>query len=413
MRARRADLLQVTPGRLAQTPLTEVLATLLAQRSSGALLLTEQSGRASALTLTFGVVTKARTAAIVLDHPNPSEVVAQHIEWAAERLGTTSFEFVAGLDVIPEEAAVATLPLASIWRSARHAAHAARVSQYLARFGNQPVALHRRARLDLFALDADELASLRLLRNGRVPFSLLLGQPAREPLALHRLVYVLALCRHLDVGDGREPLGIDGPEALLARPFVSSRPPRAPVTVPPAEAHQRKLSGVVHRQPGAAPSQQTSPLGADPEAQLSQALVLAARYEFDRALPLAELAAVKKRGDSACGAFVAYLRVRCGKFNDRRAETELDLCHRAIREHPETSQLRYYRAWVLKAMGREEEAMRDFGRVLRDDPHHVDAARELHLHARRQTQTASGFLAVIRRSLTPASLRARPPANRR
>ena len=423
-----------TSGRLARVPLAEILTTLLARRASGSLVLTEPGGRKSVLYVSFGLVTKARTLAIVLDDPNPGEVVAQHIEWAAERIGSTFFDFHEQIDVLPEVAPVASLPLAQVWRSARHAAHAARVDRYLSQLGARLVRLHPRARLDLFAFDWDELACLEPLRHGPLPLERLLAQPVQDPIVLRRLIYVLAICRHLDLGDAREPVGIDGPEARMHH-FVPTRPPPIPIrtTQPPPlpvrsnapPPPMRAYSGLVHRaptirslptQPSFHPQKLSRNVpreyprsGLDPAVAIQRAEKLAEHYEFDKALPLAELAAVKRKGDATCGALLAYLRVRCGKFNDRRAEHDLDQCHRAVREHPDTNRYRYYRAWVLKAMGREAHAIRDFTIVVRDDPNHIDAARELHLYRQRQEKTSSGFLDAVKRSLTPSARRAGPP----
>ena len=412
-------------GKLARVPLTEILASLLARRATGSLILTEPSGQTSVLYISFGMVTKARTRAIVVDDPNPGEITAQHIEWVAERIGTTSFDFCDDLDVMPEVQAVPCLPLAQIWRATRHAAHAARVDRYLARLGTPPIRLHPNARLDLFAFDWDELSCLEPLRHGPLPLAQLLAQPVQDPVVLRRLVYVLVVCRHLDLGDGRGPIGVDGPEARM-RHFVPSHPPATRLGTTLPAPPMRSRSGIVHRcsrvastrppQPSIHPPRlsphvprERSHLASEPVSASQRSERLAARYEFDHALPLAESAARKHGGDPAYAALVAYLRVRCGKFNDRQAEQALNQCHRAVREHPDDNRYRYYRAWVLKAMGQEEDAMRDFAIVVREDPNHIDAARELHLYRQRQSRASSGLLHALQRSLTPTPRRRRPP----
>ena len=408
-------------GKLARVGLTELLASLLARRANGSLVLTEPSGQTSVLYASFGMVTKARTRAIVIDDPNPGEIIAQHIEWVAERIGTTSFDFHEDLDVLPEVQAVPCLPLAQIWRATRHAAHAARVDRYLARLDGQPIRLHPDARLDLFAFDWDELSCLEPLRNGPLHLAQLIAQPVQDPVVLRRLVYVLAVCGHLQLDDGRGPIGLDGPEARM-RHFVPSHPPATRLSTTLPSPPMRSRSGVVHKRSRVAstlpprPSVHPLPLNRHvppdpalltraPESAGQRSERLAARYEFDHALPLAESAARRHRGDPAYAARVAYLRVRCGKFNDRRAELALDQCHRAVREHPDDHRYRYYRAWVLKAMGQDEDAMRDFAIVVREDPNHIDAARELHLYRQRKSKASSGLLKALLRSLTPTPRR--------
>ncbi len=392
-----------TLGKLAKFPLAEILVELLAQRASGSLVLTEPSGRRAVLSLQNGVVAKARTLAILGDTLSPVEAISRHIEWAAERSGNTTFEFFEHLDILPEGPPVVSPPLAQIWRSACQVTHPARVDRLLERLARCPLRLHPRARLDLFAFDWDELACLEPLRSGPLSLTQLLAPPRPDPRILRRLIYLLAICHHLDTGDGREPVGVGWPGAEV-QPSHPIRPSRKQLDHAASSGQLRAQSGLVRRAHTTEPNARTPSIhpqrlsrnvpreysrsGLAPQAALRRAEELERSQEFAQALPLVEMAAVKRKGDPTCSALLAYLRVRCGRFNDRRAEQDLDSCHRAVREHPDSVRFRYYRAWLLRAMGREEESLRDFEQVVRSQPNHIDAARELFRHRRERQQIA-------------------------
>jgi curved DNA-binding protein CbpA len=59
----------------------------------------------------------------------------------------------------------------------------------------------------------------------------------------------------------------------------------------------------------------------------------------------------------------------------------------AIRKDPYHTHARWYRGQLFKRAGNERRALADFHRVVEADPHHVDAARELHLYEMRHAST--------------------------
>ena len=460
-----------TIGKLARTPLVEVLATLLARRATGSLVLVEPSGRRSALYVHLGVVVKARTPHVTTAGPTPSEVVAQQVEWAADRIGSTLFGYYPDIDFMVDVSVAPTDPLALIWRCARRSTHAALVERFVVRLGDRPLALHPRARLDLFAFGWDDLAVLDLVRTSAASAPELLARQPRERLHLQRLIYTLALCRHLDVGDGKSPIGVEdaGPVVPGLSKFASSYPDATvvreamppPRTAPP----QRTISGLVHRAPSVSPlpapawpprgdgsSAVTSrpPSAAvrppspvltsrppsivtsrsrlpppsstlasvpprsgrsvaidsqDTNELLARAEGFARQGDFDKALRFAMRAGASRAAEAAQRAFVGYLELRCGRFDESETERFLDLCREALHEQPESADLRFYRGWAFKVLGRENDAQRDFVRVVRADPNNIDAAREVHLyHRRREREGSSGFMGMLRRSLTPSAV---------
>jgi cytochrome c-type biogenesis protein CcmH/NrfG len=56
---------------------------------------------------------------------------------------------------------------------------------------------------------------------------------------------------------------------------------------------------------------------------------------------------------------------------------------RAVKAQPNNMRVRLYRARVFRAMGKVNEAMRDYRSVTDTEPNNVEAQRELRLHRMR------------------------------
>jgi thioredoxin-like negative regulator of GroEL len=65
--------------------------------------------------------------------------------------------------------------------------------------------------------------------------------------------------------------------------------------------------------------------------------------------------------------------------SERPSQELVESIERALRVEPEHVRALYVKALVLRKMGRENDALRMFQRVLRADPAHLDAMRELRL----------------------------------
>jgi tetratricopeptide (TPR) repeat protein len=85
------------------------------------------------------------------------------------------------------------------------------------------------------------------------------------------------------------------------------------------------------------------------------------------------------------------------------------LLTRALKQGPPSERAHYWRGQLLKRAGRLEEAQRDFRWVVHNNPHHVDAARELRLYEmRRGRSSRSGerLITPVPARPTPTSMRA-------
>ncbi len=71
---------------------------------------------------------------------------------------------------------------------------------------------------------------------------------------------------------------------------------------------------------------------------------------------------------------------------------------RAVTKERESVSIRFLRAQVLKRLGRQDDAYRDFRFVARRKPDHLDAVREVRLHEmrmRNQQKQSSGVLSKL------------------
>jgi hypothetical protein len=231
-----------------------MLVSLLDRRLSGSLVIQDPVGRKCALTISDGVVVKVRPPEPVarlgdllveigaIDVPtlerglrlakqanvalgqgllraeaiDPglldaalAEQLTRRVVWIAGLAPETRYGFYAGADYLGSWGAgeVANEPLALIWRTAREHANAARVDAVVGRLASRRARLHPDARVERFQFDGPELTLLGRLRGESPPISALLAMPELDPATVARLVYVLALTRHLDLGDGRAPVG--------------------------------------------------------------------------------------------------------------------------------------------------------------------------------------------------------------
>jgi tetratricopeptide (TPR) repeat protein len=181
----------------------------------------------------------------------------------------------------------------------------------------------------------------------------------------------------------------------------SSLPPRtsAPPVSPLASKHEsqppRSLSSARPAAPtgsvGERRSESTGSLHpTDPvllaraRANFDAALAHVQRQQFDAAEKLAREATEEDTGSAEYLALHAWLRAQLGELTrPEQASQIVAALDRAALKQRDSVSIRFYRAQVLNRLGREEEALRDFKFVLRRDPGHLEAARELRLHQMR------------------------------
>ena len=101
----------------------------------------------------------------------------------------------------------------------------------------------------------------------------------------------------------------------------------------------------------------------------------------------------------SCGAGLS-----CSNDSLERALLALD---KTITGDPECVRALFYRAQIADRLGRTEAAVRDHQKVVRLEPRHVEARRELRLHEMRRGANAGGLRSVhVRADRTPANTNA-------
>jgi tetratricopeptide (TPR) repeat protein len=169
------------------------------------------------------------------------------------------------------------------------------------------------------------------------------------------------------------------PEAMpRSSSMPDSQPPRAHSSLRPAGAERRTEStGSLH------PNDPVQLASA--RASFEAAREHVQRQQFEAAEKLARRAKETDPGNAEYLALHAWLRAQLGELrNPEQSSQIVAALDRAVLKERESVSIRYYRGQVLNRLGREEEAVRDFEFVLRHEPGHVDAARELRLHDMRK-----------------------------
>lgn len=114
-----------------------------------------------------------------------------------------------------------------------------------------------------------------------------------------------------------------------------------------------------------------------------RAEALMRRGDFANAEPLAKQAV---DGDPNQGQYLALLAWVRASRGVEELPVVLKMLDQAVQLSPAYDQGHFFRAVTLKRAGKEEEAYRAFRRVVELNPHHVDAAREVHLYAKKREE---------------------------
>lgn len=100
-------------------------------------------------------------------------------------------------------------PLALLWAGLReHAGCSTMMEGTLARLGDTPVRVHPAAVLDRFDFAPQELSAVTQLLDLSPPLSDLIASGVAPAETLRRLVYMLFITRHLDLGHDTMPVGV-------------------------------------------------------------------------------------------------------------------------------------------------------------------------------------------------------------
>jgi curved DNA-binding protein CbpA len=448
-----------------------------------------------------------------------AEQIARKIEWICRLGPDTVYGYYDGQNFLrdfgPPEGTVVD-PLAVVWRALRAHASSAAVEAALSRFGNREVRLHPRSRVGRMGFDPKERGILDVLRAKPQSIPSLLATGILPEGQMKRILYAMVVTRHLDLGTGVLPVGVEQsasifpPRASVSpapgnftpsqRPQVPSNPPsitpapRGGSSLPPGPASMRpanhrtdtppgiaiaaagavspemqrlhaeidertaklgganyyEMLGVERDAPVAAiqaaffqlakrwhPDRLPADVGDRREAALrifsrmseahqvlsneeqrkeyerlmheggassdeqeivqkvlraatafQKAEVLFRRGNAEEALKHAQTAAENDPEQAEYIALYAELisqdKERAGDFKE-----VLKMVNEAKRIQPQNRKVRFYRARILQRAGQAEQAYREFRAIADEDPHNVDAAREVRLYEMRKGKTRS------------------------
>lgn len=379
------------------------------------------------------------------------EQLGRRLTWLAELPEASVFGFYTNVDLLEDRPGCGAEPLSLIWRCIRdgRATHPRR-DQVLAALGTRPLRLRARAALDPFELSTGERACIEGLSLRPLALDALLAQPGLDAAVARRLIYALLITHQLEP----HPSSLVPPR--IERPSVPPRAPAAAATIaalrptsspvalrssPPAAASpSRPEQATGSPQASSIPpvnlsaSSAPRPRSAKPEAGASRsqapdrvehALERAsrlvrertraegaaeaarsieaaqepiARKQFAEAERLVRAACKADPNNSEHLALHAWLRMQNGDLAVPAVAAEVVASlDRAVMKAPMSVSVRFHRAQVLKRLGRDEEAYKDFRFVARRAPDQLDAVREVRLHLlrTRNKQQQSGVFSKI------------------
>lgn len=271
-------------GTMVRAPLPQLLVHLLARKLSGTLVLRSASGDEHVISVDEGAPQRLRTTLgtaalgslltrrgyvtdddvehavlraaaageligrqLVIDGLTTPELVDQALrEQISERLGTlatlprdTLYAFFGGDDRLKDEPGepTPTDALAVIMATVRALADDAWMDGILAGLRDDPVKLHRAADPTRFCFTEEENEIVESLRAGWLPYGDILGEYAGREAMVRRVVYALAITRHVDLdAKGAWPAGVAA-EADV-EPFEDGERMSAPPLPPRATSQQ-------------------------------------------------------------------------------------------------------------------------------------------------------------------------------
>jgi len=321
-------------GTLGSTPFCELLVYALSQNLSGSLVFECPDRSKHALLLSSGVPAKARVAhpatrlgqVLIQIGSVPPEAVRQALEvdsdeligqrlfargaidqaglarglseqllrqlgWLSGALPGTAFAYYEGADLLEDWGGEPSRidPLAAIWRAVDSHAPKERILAAVHGLGDKMLRLHKDARVARFDFPARARGLLDVLRvkpQGRIQLE---ATGLLETATLHKLLYALALTRHLDIG--ASPLGVvpGAPRTdSVQRPQVSAPPSSVARSRPPGLRPRSGASGamraVVPAARAAAPEPVPSKPGGRPAAEALQTGRFLTRGEIESKL---------------------------------------------------------------------------------------------------------------------------------
>ncbi|MCC6645859.1 MAG: DnaJ domain-containing protein [Polyangiaceae bacterium] len=401
----------------------------------------------------------------------------------------TAYAFYAGVNLLerwgaPESTTIDGLSL--VVRGVRARPFDPRVDAALRGLGDAKLRLHVRGDLRRFRLLDRGRGIVEILKVRPMPLAGLLSAGVADELDVRLIVYAFLLTRHLDLGTGKAPVGVEDEDGPLLAPRGSPRPPAArppsgvtdlrsitaaiaeearaaspPASLPPGLAERRqeirdraaKIDGETYFamlgvaldsppevvqsayfglakrwHPDRLPEQlgevreQAAKVfsrmseafqtlsdpekraqymnlmkggGATPEEQAKVAAVIEAQMDFQRAevcLKRGDLAGARKYGERArakdpdqidykvLDVWVAAISGQPKPDDLARCIEQLDLL---LASEPNHQRALQYRGALLKRVGNDARAVRDFRKLLELDPRNLDAEREIRVYEMR------------------------------
>ena len=433
-----------TRGLLSTISLGELLVSALEQRLHGSFVLETTEGKKGALFVEAGCVTKARTpdaveplgrllqeakvieastielglaragqtgrrvgeALIELGAATRAQIAAALAEQLGRRVsvlarwpGSSAYGFYPDRDFLPGWPACEADPLALVWRALRDAPELTSQQQAaLTALTGRKLRLHAAAVPEQLGLSASEQLVINALRTRPRAIEELLRAALLDGDKLKRLIYALTRTQQIDQGPSLAPPGARTLPPMAGRVSTpparaSARPSAAQSLRPPSSLHpsERRYESTQSLHP-------TDPVVlARARANYDAAREQVQRQQFEAAAQLARKACEEDTGNAEYLALHAWLRAQLGELqNPDNAALIVAALDRAALKERESVSIRFYRGQVLTRLGREDEALRDFRFVLRREPGHVDATRELRLYdMRKRAQKRPSLLAKL------------------
>jgi curved DNA-binding protein CbpA len=176
----------------------------------------------------------------------------EQIAWLARTPSATAFAYFDGADLLANWGVEPRQldPLAAVWQAAQSNSPKERVAQACQGFGERVLRLHPASRIGRFGFGNRERPLLDVLRMKPQTIAELEQSGLCELGLMQRVLYVLALTRHLDTGEA--PLGVTTgtrpiPVPMQAAPATRRRPS----AVMPAVAPESSVAGASSKEEAA------------------------------------------------------------------------------------------------------------------------------------------------------------------
>jgi hypothetical protein len=353
------------------------------------------------------------------------EQLGRRLSWIGQLPEASAYGFYADVDFLEDRPECGTDPLALIWRCIREGRGPhPRQESVLSALAARPLRLASRARLERFELSPRERACFESLRSRPLTLDAVIELTGLEYVRARRSVYALLMTRQLEPqplarllrpsqpAPAAEPAPAPGeaPPAFGASTPASSMPPSAPLPaaaspVPPAPVRSSSVAPAPDRVEHAL--ERASRLVRErtrAEAAAEAARVVESARDSITRKQYMEAEALVRRAcglDASNGEYLAlhaWLRMQNGELGVPALAVQIVASlDRAVMKAPASVAVRFQRAQVLKRLGRDEDAYKDFRFVARRNPEHIDAVREvrLHLMRTRNKQKQSGVFSKL------------------